>query len=75
MGPWFAMPRRLCVDIGPFSGRKSLLAEGIVNSIGFGLLRQDVVGVAEVPREAVEVAEHVARPQGDSPLLVVVRAS
>ena len=36
IGPWFAIPRRLCVVIGPFSGWKSGLPPG--RRIGFGLL-------------------------------------
>ena len=59
IGPWLAMPRRLCVVIGPFIGWKSGSPMGPTRN-GLGLLSTDVVGVAEVPGQAVEVAEDVA---------------
>ena len=63
-GPLFTRPRRLCVVIGPFIGWKTC-GSGSTNGgiTGLkGLLFADlvVVGVAEVPREIVHVAEDVA---------------
>jgi hypothetical protein len=46
MGPWLAMPRKLCVDIGPFMGTKSgfwsgspLIGPGFVKIVPSGLPR------------------------------------
>ena len=60
IGPWLAMPRRLCVVIGPFIGWKSGFECRGRARIGFWLSSTTVVRVAEIPGQAVEVAEDVA---------------
>ena len=70
IAPWLTMPRRVCVVIGPFIGCRSATspvpliaarAEAIRPSLMvIGCVDDVAVGVAEVPRQLVDVAEDVA---------------
>ena len=67
IAPWLTMPRKVCVVIGPFIGwkwvgsrRRPRRLRERLELDGQRVRSPDVVGVAEVPRQAVEVAEDVA---------------
>ena len=55
------MPRRLCVVIGPFIGWNG---PPLPTRNGFGLATDGAERIAEVPGQAVEVAEDVAARAG-----------